>query len=851
MSVGISSLSDGQHNWSVSCSDEAGNLKASEGRSFIVNTVPAAPQFGLAITRNSFNTGEGGQVIVAAPNGSSVRVEVCPDTTGFVECNVSLNQQGGQYPAQASLPFLNYAGRYVVEAHFTSGNYSETKTERYNVTSTISVSATAPDEVRKNDLVELVASASGGLGDLNLTWKLSNGTSIEYRKANITYSAPGNYTNFIIVKDDYNNTVQKNLTTEVTDAFAVTIIAKDNESGEAVPEATARLDGESDDTNTLGETELHVRGGVRSLVILAENYTIYQAELNITGDLTYTALLDRIDKEVKKPIVTLTYPDNDFQTLENSTIVTFHVSHNLDANCSLYLAEDNSAGFYTYLASAKVSAGDSSDKTFEIYDLENKAYYWKIECVDSQKVSGVSETRKITVGLSPQIEGGQASQQIAEINSMVKDLENVSQQFSNMPKDLHDIITAMGLDSDIDSRIKTMKNSIRDLDSLNFKGLSAEQASSELQRLVSQAKDAYNKAPVGFSLVSSDSFVDYIDKSGLEDLAREYAPLQYGENYSINIKRAVKWLDDLQQEAVISSKVGTIGVSYKDGSSKQYTAVIRDVKTYNISRGTVIVESIPKDVVPSAKDILSPLDFSTLKDDPLISFPVSKDTTLVYYFEGSVGSEALRGIKTAVFGDLTKIDPEYVTGFSINSLGFGNGGKMLIPLLTLIVLAGLIVGGIRYEGTKAVQYAAYLIRKKDTLHYMNVVLNDINDNMQMGNLDKAIGLYQEAKIVYAELPTMAKNDVYDSISSVAAKIQEYQGQVEENSQMSRLNELIISAERGLGEQDVYGAIQSYKQIEALYHELEDSDKELIHPHLIDLGTKIQVLIASNTRQSQE
>jgi hypothetical protein len=151
----------------------------------------------------------------------------------------------------------------------------------------------------------------------------------------------------------------------------------------------------------------------------------------------------------------------------------------------------------------------------------------------------------------------------------------------------------------------------------------------------------------------------------------------------------------------------------------------------------------------------------------------------------------------------------------------------------------------------AVKYALYLTRKKDTLHYVSVILNDITDNVQTGNIERAIALYDEAKVAYAELPHMAKNDIYEHILAAANSIESYQDSMLRNDDLKMMRSLIIGAENRLGQNQVVNAIEEYKKVEAAYHALDNKSKEIVQPQVVDLGNKIQVLIASNMKQSME
>ena len=848
--IAIHNIADGVHTWKITCRDLAQNSKDSEERAFSVNTTPTTPVFGLALPRHIFSTGEQASATVSAPAGTSARIEVCPDQTGFVQCITALNiQNATSFPVQAGLPFLNYEGRYVLEAQFTKGNFTETKTERYNVTSTISLNYDYSDRPRKNEPVLLEADASGGVGKVNYTWSLSDGTKRYERKANITYTTPGNYSASILVVDTYNNSRNATFSFEVSNSYAITVLVKNQETGAAVAGATVNLDSQDSDTDASGKAVLYARPGNRDIIIAAPNYSIYKSEIQANSDQTVTASLSPLNATSTGPVVQLTYPPTEFTVPGTTTEVGFSVQSKYQANCSVYISEEENKDFFIYLGSTTIDANSNSEKRFEIIDLENKTYYWKVECTDTGKKTASSETRSLRVGVGQQ--PTDQTRDMALINSRVAELELVMKDTNSLPNDLKEAITEAGLLKELDDSIKAQKNLIRDLDSLSFQQIAPEQKQSQTQAILAKSDSLLSSTPVFFELGSWENYVDYIEKDELEGLAKEYIQRQYGDNTSINLKRALSLLDELQQEVVISTKTRTIRYRLNSGAQLERTLVMKDIKTYNLTQGAMIVDIIPKDVASSASEVISSLKFTVIKSDPIIAFPISKDMRISYYFNKSIDKERLKGIRTAVFADLENVDPEYVTGFSITELLPGSGGGIVLPILIAILLGGAAVGIVRFEGVKVAQYTAYLLKRSNSLHYINVVIGDIHDSLQAGNIEKAAQLYEEAKAAYTDLPHVAKNDIYESIAQAASKIEEYNASVVKNDRMSALNELMINAERMLSQAQVTEAIGEYKKIESLFHELSDGEQAVFHQHIVDLGNKLQVMIASNQKGSFE
>lgn len=843
MNINLNSLAQGAYDWRVKCTDSAGNARQSEVRRFNINITAVAPTFGVAIPRTTYVAGEEAYGTVAAQTGSSARVEVCPDISGFVECIIALNvQNANTFPLDFILPFTKYEGKYVLEAYFTLGTTSQTKVERYNITSNLQVDADYPSKPRKNEPIILEAEATGGIQPLSYIWQLSNGSKYTTKKVNITYTTPGNYTNLLIVKDAYNNTRNKSVSIEVSNSLQINFIVTDVQTGAAIKDATIEVDSQKKETDASGAVTMFIRSGMRNTIVLAQNYSVYTNDLNIQTDQTIQIKLQKLITTIKAPQVTLTYPENGQAILGSSTQLGFTVSHDKTSNCSIYIGEDPS-GFYTYLGSAEIGANDPDERRFEIIDLENVTYYWKVECIDAQGQSGESETREMYVGLENAFAAtGAQTTQLSALEVKSGELSDIFAQIESMPPDLKEAVQAIGLDAQLQNNIRGIKNSVRDIDSLAYENINPQEKATKETAIMEKANALYLASPVYFELTASDSFVDYIEDSELEELTKEVMASKY-PNKTFNMKRTLKILDDLQQEIVVSTKTRSLKVNFNDGTVKEYSAIIRDIKTYNLSGGTFIAEQVPKSIAEDASEIKSNMEFEVIKKDPIIAFPIKKDTKIVYYFEKDVDSQSLRDIRTAVYADPTQVELGG-TGFSIFAFDL-RGSNNIFMIIGIVLIAGLVVGTYKYEGHKVAKYAIYLASKGDTTHYINVIISDINDNLSMGNIEKAVQLYEEAKQAYAELPQVAKNDVFENIVGSAQKIEEYQKKAVTSVHASSMLEMVRQAENILAQSHIAAAVDAYKQIEETYHALDEQTKELVHTQISQLGTKIQIMAAQD------
>jgi hypothetical protein len=846
-------LSDGGYNWMIICRDYANNSKSTDIRGFSINTTPATPLFGITIPKTQFNVGENVLMSMMATNGTSLRVEVCPNQAGFVQCAVPVNAQNIQnYPFQEYLPFTNYAGQYVLEAFFNYSGFTETQGISYDVVNDIAITINTDVSQRRNVPVELEAEAAGGVGAKTYLWYLSNGSIVNRSKANITYGTTGDYTNIIVVKDSYNNTKNKSITVTVDNTVLVNVAVKDSKTNAAIPDATVEIDDDDKTTDANGQASYYVRPGRQDIIVLKDNYKIYDSELNVTGDQTFTILLEPI--ETQEIIVNLRYPANQSGIAGPTTDLVFNATYSSNLNCSVYINENND-GFFIYLGSMDVSS--SAAQTFGVMDLENKSYWWKVECTGKNGKNNLSQAWMFTVGnagTAPALVAPSANQTAQPsgnyqvYNDWIKSLEQVLSNINNLPPDAKEAANALGISEKVDESIGSIKNTIRDLDALQFrKDLSDPDKQAEGERIIKEADVNYQRTPISIELLSSSGFVDYIKADELKGLYETYIS-EKNMTSKVDEKAALKFLDELQQEVVISTKVKVARITFTDGTQTDASIVIREIKVYNITSGTFLLEVIPKDVIEDAKDIMSSQAYTIVKQDPIIRFDIKGDTVISYYVEAKLDEEALKKIKTAVFVEPDSIaQDDKITGFSISNVKLPGIKNILFIPLIIVLLGGLVFAGIRYDGITTARFALYNLYGKRSLHYISVVLNEIHDNISAGDINKAHELYDEAKGAYAELSDIAKNDVYDDIVEAAERIKGYNDAMESQSGITDIKIMLDQIQEHMSSGQLVPTLEIYKSIESSYNQLGGETKEMLHPTLVSLGNKIQIMIENNNK----
>jgi outer membrane protein assembly factor BamD (BamD/ComL family) len=99
--------------------------------------------------------------------------------------------------------------------------------------------------------------------------------------------------------------------------------------------------------------------------------------------------------------------------------------------------------------------------------------------------------------------------------------------------------------------------------------------------------------------------------------------------------------------------------------------------------------------------------------------------------------------------------------------------------------------------------------KNKQLHYLRVMINDVGDNLQAGDYEKAEMLYKEIRMMYDQLPEFGRNELYDDVMDVVHKMDAYY-----------FNMVMIELDSNLKSGDMHSAILSYEKLTKVFERLD-------------------------------
>jgi hypothetical protein len=115
---------------------------------------------------------------------------------------------------------------------------------------------------------------------------------------------------------------------------------------------------------------------------------------NIDMDATKTLYVNMSFLDLTPPVITL-LTDNDKVMSQDSVNLKFKAEDITNVACSLYIADINTSWYQ--LKDSGDNLLTNTEYTFELRDLTNGAYKWKVECLDTERNKAYSEERKFIV----------------------------------------------------------------------------------------------------------------------------------------------------------------------------------------------------------------------------------------------------------------------------------------------------------------------------------------------------------------------------------------------------------------------------------------------------------------------
>ncbi len=811
-------LPPGMHQLSVNCTDNASNSVVAQ-RSFTL-----LPELFLTLDTDKlvYDLGETVELTIDSLDGAEVDIEVCPNEQGFVQCYTPL--VGTTFPQVLNLPYANNTGEYIIDGVATLGNQSVFASHAYMVDNSMRVEISADDEPEIDDPLTLTATTSGAVGEVRYHWELSNGSTSNESQVTITYDRPGTFTETVTATDEHDNNASANYTFTLLPTSEVTVKVKDRATDTPLQNASVQFQ-EGSYSKTLitdanGEVLFLLETATYDLFVSKPGYGYYHEEVQIKNDATLTILLDQNDNA--KPVVTINTPE-DGATSGLPLTIGFTVQDLGETTCRLSYA---AAGDSWLQEAGTMTVPANGERSFEVTNLEEKAYTYYIECEDGKGNIGESDTRTVTITT---VEESTPTAWDEDPLEVIDRAYGAYDSFTAQQKELADLL---GWEDTVKDQKRVIERAQRDRESLRFRNdLSEAEKQAKGLELDERIATATSKVPLDLAIIETQTQVTHLNEA---ELGAVLDDIIKAKGYTMMAEELLPFLNEVQQSFTKETTLTRAMMHMADGIDVPLSMVSHSLRYKggdhgpdaaagsftDVRKGTyTIIELLPA----SMSGEITALNEHEVLQPAAIEF--GPEHTITYYVNEDLPLETLASTKTVLLKKPSSEELEQLmTGNA--TLTFTKIGWKLSLILT-IALFVIILLVKKLHVLRHLRYLLYAESRKQPLHNLKVIINDGFSQLEAGNLEQSMMRYKEAKLSYDKLSTFAKNEGLPELLRLHASL--------DKAYFEALTQRITDAIR---DDKLHEAIDDYARLEGTFEQLGPDEQARVMAIVIELGKRL-------------
>ena len=401
-----------------------------------------------------------------------------------------------------------------------------------------------------------------------------------------------------------------------------------------------------------------------------------------------------------------------------------------------------------------------------------------------------------------------------------------------------EVVTALKIKEQLKDILEKTSTLDRDIHNLGYRRDLDEAARQKAEKdLIDGIEIMKLNTPINVKVTNSKSFIKYAKDPDLKSILSEYQALK---SLNVNKDLFLEATKKIQSKAVISTKVKNVELYYADGRVNEITLVTKDItftkpedeKSVATSSTASYLESIPKSIIPSAKELnMLNTDYKILKDDPLMEFPATT-LSIEYYMNKSVNPEDLQQIDTILIDKNVNI-VETTTGLAIlgdvnaSSIStiFSDGKTVMISIVILLIIVYLVISFGLIDKIRSLGLGT-----KKKVKYLILLINDAQDHISIGDYDKASLIYREIKLNYEASSEIVQKQVFEDAYLLCNKIDIFY-----------FNELYLETDEMMKGNSYLRALENYERLEKTFNKIDEKYKKDLLPKLEQIYRSLEQL----------
>lgn len=792
---------------SVMCRDDAGNTIRKER----VVTIEPEPFVTLSTDKPSYDIDEQVHLTIDAIPGSDITVDICPNQQGFVQCTSAL-LSNDIFPQTVTLPYMNKTGEYLVDAFVGLGQQTASSQVMYEIVNSMRVGISAKTQPDLNETLAVEAGVTGGAPPYNLIWNLPNGTQRSgVSSIDVLFNDEGSHNITVTAMDSAGNTRSATKEFFVLPMHDVAVTVKDNKTGLPIRGASVEFAEEEHKALPDGTAIFSVKEGTHTLFISAQGYQYLVEDHRINTSRAITALLEPSNDvplvQIKSPV------EGDAVGLPAT--IRFIAKHPASLTCTLLLATDEN----WFLDNGTMEVEDDSTREFK-RNYPVGQHTVQVECKDGSGVRGVSEKVSFEVLEKEEPLPAQTLENDIFLQESIKLVDEAIGNLEQHGQKEQRASLLLSFENDLRDMKRSIQQAIRDIDSLQFRD-DVQDKESERQRIVDNVRKIVEDTPRTLSVEGSETFVRYVGEEEMPDISEMLAGL---DGMPDDPARLNDLLIKDQQKFTLKTTVMHVSLGYGVDRTETVTLVHREF-TYadDIHDGYFLIEIIPKHVQRSASTMHLVTDAEVLEDDPILRFP--SDLEMTYVLPGKKSFTQMQEVKTVLAQDYQRLQKNSITGMAFFSSGVLN--SFAWPMIALVIL--IVAGYLSYylDLFTKFKYVFYRMGKHEKIHYLRVLINEVDDYLSTDSYGKAELLYKEIRMTYDNLSDMEKNDLYEDVMEIVHKMDVFY-----------FNMITIEMDGHIKEGDIEAAISSYEKLLGTYDRLDPARQKELVERVTALGNRL-------------
>ncbi len=719
------------------------------------------------------------------------------------------------------------SGNYSISALFNNSYRTIQKNLSFDVRQKLSCEIIGTDHIEENDTVEFTAEVAGNVGTTYYYWTYEDGKTDGMESSVHRFGETGDEKVLLRIQDSRNEEAfcEKQITIDEK-RCDLKIIVMDSIRNKPLGDAGIVIGHEKEKTNVNGKAFFReIAAGTYKISISRDGYEQYSRNHDITDDAELMIKLNPRKPETEMyPVVDIANLE-DNMTIKDAVQISFQVSSDVPVSVCRLLS--NAAGRSGYRIvddvkdpvtgkiiklSGDLEAGINTIKvTCENKYGSGESRHYKIRYDDSSiEKDNQHDDHTTSSGKDEEDAEEREAEQEAmsdipeEYYDLIESIKRSKKDFERMTREKGEIVSLMAyknLLKNLESEVKSLVRQRKDLEKLR---ISKESYRSKAMEMDAALKKLSNQVPVEINILKKQNIIEEVDTDMIEEIITTYAAERDIDD--VDAETLAERSAEIQDEISTLSKMMHAEVVMASGIKQTYTIISKEFRTdANLSAG-FIVETVPKEVAESIRDITCKGNYEVIKEDPVFK-PKISDNKLVYYVSGIRSMEDVQKVRSVFMLDPNR--PEnMITGFFMFN---GKGGSYFSTFLIAIFVAG-VLGTVTYSQRSYVFSIISRSKKQDIIYLLNLAM----DHIRSGNDEDAIRLYPEILKSFSSTHDKRKEELIPMI--------QYISRIADAQYCNRLISKAVT-ELSEGRFRIGGDLQ--QEIEKVYEDMDDDVKDHI------------------------